>query len=174
MVSEDIRGQVLSYLQGQAAKLSYSELADRVETALDDLEGLLRPMSDEQARFSAGPDEWSSREVAGHVAMYAPSVSQLIGLLDSGEDGAYYREQGMPPERPSGEHEPLAALAVARDELEGLRRRFADRDPNTEKTFPHPFFGELNAREWTLFLRVHAIDHTNQVKANVAHADYPA
>ena len=38
--------------------------------------------------------------------------------------------------------------------------------PSTVLTAPHPFFGELHARAWLLFQRIHDMDHAGQVEKN--------
>jgi DinB superfamily len=172
MVSEDVRSRVSSYIKHNATK-PIPEVIERVREQLDELNTLVAGMSAEQESFRPYPDEWSSREVAGHIAMYSPSVRQLVLDLDAGRPGTYYRESGVPPERPVGDVEIKDALAVAYRELGSLAEAFAERDPNSAATFPHPWFGELNAREWIFLLRVHAGDHLGQIRKNVEHPDYP-
>ena len=38
---------------------------------------------------------------------------------------------------------------------------------------PHPFFGDLHARAWYLFQRVHDQDHAQQVLTNKTIDGYP-
>ena len=45
--------------------------------------------------------------------------------------------------------------------------------PPTEPTAPHPFFGELHARAWYLFQRVHDLDHADQINKNKQAAGFP-
>ena len=47
----------------------------------------------------------------------------------------------------------------------------ADPEAFLEVTWHHPFFGELNWREWFLFVGVHCADHAAQIRAaGTAHA----
>lgn len=173
MVSQEVLDEVGGYLRGYSAKHSLVEVIDRVSATLDELEAVVAPMTPEQAAFSPSPDAWSSQEVAGHIAEYSPAVTKLVMLLDRGADGQYYRQPNMPPERPISDMTVQDGAAVASDGLKEIASAFEAREPNLERTFAHPFFGQLNAREWVLFLRVHAIDHMNQIRANMSHADYP-
>ncbi|MDZ7728356.1 MAG: hypothetical protein U5Q44_09305 [Dehalococcoidia bacterium] len=42
-----------------------------------------------------------------------------------------------------------------------------DADPSAflDVTWTHPMFGELNWREWFLFMRIHSKDHARQLQA---------
>jgi hypothetical protein len=43
--------------------------------------------------------------------------------------------------------------------------RDADPEGFLETTWPHRFFGDLNWREWLLFLELHCADHAAQLEA---------
>jgi hypothetical protein len=43
--------------------------------------------------------------------------------------------------------------------------RAADPEANLHLKWEHQFFGDLNWREWLLFLRIHARDHARQLQA---------
>ena len=42
--------------------------------------------------------------------------------------------------------------------------RAADPNANLDTKWRHPMFGDLNWREWLLFLRIHAQDHARQLE----------
>ena len=63
----------------------------------------------------------------------------------------------------------LPAHAAAMDSLYAHVRE-ADPAGFLSVTWEHPMFGDLNWREWLLFLRIHAKDHAQQLRAMQAAA----
>ncbi|HAC19153.1 MAG TPA: hypothetical protein DCF78_11340, partial [Dehalococcoidia bacterium] len=45
--------------------------------------------------------------------------------------------------------------------------------PSLEIEARHTFFGQLHARAWYLFQRVHDLDHAQQIDKNKRDAGYP-
>jgi hypothetical protein len=58
----------------------------------------------------------------------------------------------------------LADLELSRDQLFAVVLR-ADPQVHLDITWGHGEFGRMNWREWLLFARVHALDHTRQMQA---------
>lgn len=151
------RARIRSYLQAQAASLSVPEIVARVQEAMAELRGAA------QAPSPPAAGQWSPAEVLAHVVASGADVARAIaGVLehgasparhDSGEDG------GPAPIEAS-----LSSLHADRDRL--FARALAARgDEHLAVTWPHPFFGDLNWREWLLFLRIHDLDHARQLRA---------
>ncbi|MPZ22464.1 MAG: hypothetical protein GEU28_02745 [Dehalococcoidia bacterium] len=172
MVSEDTVQQVRSYVKGQAERHPLPDLVTRVRATYDELSALVRDMTPEQAAFRGNPDDWTLQEVMGHVATYTPNVRWVMGELDAGRNVAYPRRNlGEPPLSHLSVQEAADTALTALTEID---EAFRGREPNIETYTAHPTFGEMNAKEWVLFLRVHTNDHVDQVRAAVAHPDYPA
>ncbi len=146
-------------------------VAARLEL-LDTLDGV----TDEQAAFKPSPDDWSIREVALHILRGSRGTRGLVERLSAGETPA--TGGGRVFEPPKEETE--APIASLREELlrDGVAWCVATEQlpprPALEPTAPHPMFGELHARAWYLFERVHDLDHANQIKAVKAAPGYPA
>lgn len=58
----------------------------------------------------------------------------------------------------------LAQLEEARQKLTTLVLQ-ADPQAHLDITWKHDEFGQMNWREWLLFARVHALDHTRQMQS---------
>lgn len=86
-----------------------------------------------------------------------------------GEDVLHVALMGERPGNPVPEFEPDCAGLTARqrESLESVWEHVSAADPESflELTWPHPFFGELNWREWYFFIGVHCYDHTGQINA---------
>lgn len=163
--AERIRG----YLQAQAAKLSVSELADKVQADMEQLR--VAAVSVPATRFALRPaaGDWSANEVMSHVVEGGRAVGRGIeGVLDTGKKpGPAFvdRMEEAKVERSAGEW--WTEFLEDREALFG-RVRKATGDEYLDVTWLHPMFGELNWREWLLFLRIHDLDHARQIQALTA------
>lgn len=164
--------RVRSYLQLQGERYAFAEIWTRFIKArvlvLDTTEGLTQ----EQADFRFHPDEWSVSDVLHHLVTSSGRVSRLVESLSRGESAD---AGAIDPPR---EDTPLT--------IDELRTRLRDDSiawtalvqrlppaPPTAPTAPHPNFGELHARAWFLFQRVHDIDHAGQIVKNKTAKGYP-
>lgn len=166
---DDLTQQALSYVRYQATKGTRS-LAALMERTAPECARCLEGVSEEQAAFKPG-SEWSIKEIVAHLVSVGAATNQVIQSLALGEE--------PPPDL--GEAEPAADRPI--DEL---RRDLAQMWEETcrlaaslpesgglERTFPHPFFGPLNFREWLAFQRLHAMDHVQQIEEVKAAPGYP-
>jgi hypothetical protein len=166
----DIREQVLTYMRHQAAK-GLADLAALMERTGADCARCLEEVTEEQAAFRY-EQEWSIKEVLGHMLASGAGVNREIGNLV--ENRPSTREARMGVVRDADR--PIEALRQALAELWRETGRLAaalPEDGSTESTFEHPFFGPLNFREWIAFQRIHAMDHVQQIEKVKAHPDYP-
>ena len=157
---ERIRG----YLQAQGAKLTPTEIVEKVQAAMRELRaaaGLVPP-----ARFTRrpGPDDWSGNEVMAHVVAAGRYFGGAIMALSAGRPLPV-----RPARRGHEDAPPLPAEEwldiLERDRAELFARALtADPQGHLDGTVGHPFFGPLNWRETLLFMRIHDLDHANQLK----------
>jgi amidohydrolase len=167
-IPDEMRERVLSYITHQAVKEPAS-IRDVVQKGHDQLLGLLDGLSEEQARFKPGPDDWSVLEVLQHAAPSKRSVARLCAALAQGET----------PEREDGGAE-YASLAEARSAFEAAHEEMLasiaalSSDSSVEARRDHPFFGSLNCREWAVFQRVHDGDHAQQIEQIKGASGFPA
>ncbi len=154
--SQRIRG----YLQSQASEKTVEELIARVEEGMQELAGAalaIRP----GARTAIPPGEtWSPDDCLRHATgSDIHCARQILHVACTGE---------LPPgaeEAPAGSFEEM--LARHREALDSLYAHVREADPEAflDVKWEHPFFGELNWREWLLFLRIHSKDHARQLAA---------
>lgn len=160
--------RIRGYLQAQAAKLSIPELMDKVRADSEQLRAAAEAAMavDPTRRPSAG--DWSVNEVLRHLHESSGRVN--AGILAAALDGAQPGAVADRIERADDVRPPLEWVRLLREEreaafarLEGVRG-----DEHLEIRWDHPFFGDLNWREWLLFLRLHDLDHAGQVRQIVA------
>ena len=164
--------RIHSYLQAQGQRYTFSELWSRLirarVTAMDVVEGVTQ----EQAEFRPDPDEWSIAEVLHHLLTSSEKVAATVEALSRGETINPGRID--PPREETTQTigeltEKLRADSIA---WTALTQRLPDTPP-TEPTAPHSMFGELHARAWYLFQRVHDLDHAGQIAKNKQSYGYP-
>ena len=172
MSTQTEEARVRSYLQSQGERHTFAELWTRLIKARVSVMEAAEGVTQEQADFRFHPDEWSISETLHHLATSSGRVAELVESLSRGE----VLDTGRidPPREDT-------ALSI--EELRTLLRDDAiawtalthrlPPSPPTAPTAPHSFFGELHARAWYLFQRVHDLDHAGQIAKNKAAEGYP-
>lgn len=169
-LTDDVREQAQSYLRHQSRK-SLGELAQQMERTAGDCAGVLDGVSEEQAAFSHD-DEWSIRQVVSHMVGSGRGVTREIENLARGRPSQGEARTGRTAS-------PEKSIDQLRDELAdlwvetGRLVRSLPEDASLEGTWEHPWFGDLNFREWIAFQRMHAMDHVGQMEKTKSHSDYP-
>jgi hypothetical protein len=162
------RTRIRDYLRQQAAAKSIDELVERVDEAVEELETAARafePATIAQRRDGEG---WAPLDCVRHIAGNNVAVARDVLHV------AWTGELAPGPEPPASgtRDEVLAAMRVALDSLY-VHVREADPAANLGTTWPHPMFGDLNWREWLLFIRIHSRDHARQLAAMAAAPSSP-
>lgn len=153
---ERIRG----YLQVQAAKHPLDELERRVQEGVDELHRTARSFGDAPMDVHPPGDEWSPMDCLRHIVRSDAAVAtQILHVALTGELPVY-EEPGV-----DGNRDELLAHHIATLQSLYEHVRAADPGANLEVRWKHPFFGDLNWREWFLFLRIHCLDHGRQLAA---------
>jgi len=170
VVTNDQRTQIRSYLVNQGAKWPVAEIGSRVLAAYDELAGAMEgPLTPAQLTFRPGPEEWSIVEVLSHCLASNAGTCRVAQSLAAGKDP----ERGEDKARTvTAKDEMPALIAESRDQVLRVVREFPE-NADLERTSEHPFFGPLNSKAWLLFLRVHTLDHANQIKSVRAHPRFP-
>ena len=156
MVSEDVAARVVSYMQHQAAKPP-AAVAEIVADSQGRLLAIFERCDAATAGRGPGDGEWSLHELLRHVVSAERGVARVIAMLGRGEV----------PQRESraGSMADAAPYAGLVDELRVANTAVLDAvralpdDADLALTYRHPFFGELNCREWAVFQKVHDEDH---------------
>ncbi len=162
------RQRIRDYLQVQAAKLSVQNLVDKVRTDQAQVRAAVESVP--AARFHDRPaaEEWSANEVMAHVVEGGGHFGATIRAVLDGTGLPERADDSIRPEPPR------RTAAEWWDQLERDRAALFERveratgDEHLDVTWQHPFFGELNWREWLLFLRIHDLDHSRQLQAIAA------
>jgi hypothetical protein len=156
---QSTRDEVRENLRRDAAELSVEGLISRVRAAVDSTVTAARSFDDAALAIPAG-DGWTPLQCLSHVVeSNVRHAQQILYVALSGE---------LPPdapfELPAGREE---LLAKHREAIESLFAHVREAAPDgfLHVTWPHAFFGELNWREWLLFLELHSIDHARQLAA---------
>jgi len=161
-------GRVRGYLISQAERRDWIDLWPRIASARLELLDALSGFTTSQANWRPRAGEWTAVEVAAHLLDYTDSVLQVIEALARGR---------------TPDHTPVDALGQAPAELAEQRRllrRLTEQavritvlperlpsitdDMRHAPTYAHPWFGELPARAWFAFLRIHDEDHLGQLR----------
>jgi len=155
--------RIVGYLQGQAAQRTLPELIERVREAITELEQAARAVPVERFALRAPGQEWSPKECLEHIVGTNLAVLEQIETVLAGGTPAERGERALPSERD-------ALLELQRKAFEEAAERLAavDEHARTDVRWRHPFFGDLNWREWLLFLRIHSRDHARQLPALLA------
>jgi hypothetical protein len=160
----DEQRRIKSYLTAQAAKLSPAAIVEKVQAAMAELRAAATAVPPSRFGDSPAPGEWSANEVMAHViaadAYFGGGIVDVLGdrPLRSRSEG-----QGVEnaPRRPAE-----AWLATLEGERAALFARVTSADPSArlDRTIEHGMFGPLNWRETLLFLRLHDLDHAEQIR----------
>jgi hypothetical protein len=164
------RERILGYLQSQAASRSIDDLIARVQEGIDELHESARRLApaklDTLCPSEESPGEtWTPRQCFEHI------VGSNIAVARSVLHVAH--SAGLPePEEQSLPQDVEAAITKHTEAIQSLYEhvRAADPEGNLDTKWRHPMFGDLNWREWLLFLRIHAKDHARQLDTMDARA----
>ena len=150
--------RIREYLRTEAAAPSVDELIERVEEGAGELAVAAHAVPESQLEVRPDPDSWSPLDCLSHVVQWnVLSAQQVLWVALSGELPA---EEKVPLPR-----DRAGLLNLNREALDSLYVHVREAEPTAflETTWQHPFFGELNWREWLLFIRLHCRDHARQL-----------
>ena len=166
MVTEDVRGRVVGYIQHQAQKPK-DEIAEMVAESQGRLLGVLSAHDDASAAKPEAPGEWCLHDLTRHVVSAEEGVARLVEMLARGEAAKREARPGTLADDAGSYGALVERLRSANEKmLAAIRGLPADAD--TETKSPHPFFGELNCYEWAVFQRVHDADHIQHAQKIIA------
>ena len=156
--------RIRGYLQAQAAKLSVPDLMTKVRADMAQLEDAVTAASavDHTKRPSAA--DWSANEVLAHLVDASARVNGgILAAWERGEQPKSLRDAIVPVKQARTPREWYGHLGEEREAL-FARLASATGEEHLDITWEHPFFGDLNWREWLLFLRLHDLDHARQLQ----------
>ncbi|MHB8596368.1 MAG: DinB family protein [Ktedonobacteraceae bacterium] len=162
---EEEVARVRSYLAGQSMRRTPVQLVEVLRDAHHQFLAATATIADANFRTPPQEGEWAAADVLAHVCTIAALEEQSIRtIIERGERPAGITDSieaapvGVPRE------EMLAELEHSREQLFTVVLQ-ADPGDHLDITWGHGEFGRMNWREWLLFARVHALDHTRQMQA---------
>ena len=179
-IPEDRRAAAIAFVQ-ETAQRPPAEIEAVVQEGYESLLAALDGVSETQAAFKPGPDDWSVLELMSHVVSTMRIVALLAAALAEGKLPPGINADSELESRQDGvtimHFETLAAAretaASAHADMVKFIRSIGD-ETNTELQFRHFVFGAFNSREWAAFQRVHDENHAPQIFDIKASSGYPA
>jgi len=156
-------GEIASLIRSQAAGRSLEEIRDAVAERYATAFAAVRALPEGALTRPVAVGEWSPLEAMKHLVEWNWQVGEdILHACLTGE------RPGNPP--PTFDIPLEALIAKANESLESVWAHVSAADPQgfLDVKWEHPFFGQLNWREWFFFLGLHAVDHTRQVGASGA------
>ncbi len=160
------------------AMVKIGDYLRREGAAKDGLE-LWPRLAEAEVRMAAALDGVDERDTALRLAGGGWSIGELAFHVVEGKRGALaIAEALLAGDRPTAfvspdpEWQPAPKpVAELRREYLALSTEFAALAPRltagtvVDAVYGHPFFGELHARAWFAFQRIHDLDHVAQIEA---------
>lgn len=160
------------------AELETKPTADIVaafEKTKADFMAELAGLTPAQIEFKPAPDRWSIREVALHVSNSMRNIGFMVRMLGAGElkmDPKDAKPGVLDPD--PGDFDQIRSMVEDGYDVSLETARGMDEAARPDDTFPHPWFGDFNMRQWCVFNVLHGNVHVNQVRKNKAAEGYPA
>ena len=170
-----------------------AELIERLQKTEQELLTLVTGVTDAQWAFKPAPERWSIGEVVEHIVLAeALMFDTAVRSLDRAQNPKW--DETLPktdrlrralPDRSRRVDAPAAIKpqqAMSRAEVmarfaEQRKRALAyarDADhPVKAHTAPNPFFGDLNAHQWLLYIPLHNERHNQQIAEVKSSPGYP-
>jgi uncharacterized damage-inducible protein DinB len=160
--------RVRSYLASQAMRRTPAQLVETLRDAHRQFLEATAAVPDAVFRTAPQEGEWSAADVLAHVCSIAAMEEESIRtVIERGQQPPPIADVLVPASPGATREEMLATLEQRRERLINLVLQ-ADPQAHLDITWGHDEFGQMNWREWLLFARVHALDHTRQMQAIAA------
>lgn len=152
---------ILGYVHSKAAAWTVAQLVERVRDAVTVLERAAGAVPEDALDQVPAGEEWSPLDCIRHVAEI--NAATALRCADSAAPG-----DAMPAgpldwasrTRETAMEAMVTAINAAFARIEAAE---AAGDGMRGATWPHPFLGELDWREWLLTIRVHSLAHAEQL-----------
>ena len=168
--------EALSYMKHQAGK-GLESLAALMQRTEQDWARCLETMSEPQASF-APEGEWNAKNVLRHFLESTVTVNQQVQAAAQGRPIDWPHANAQLNNQPARDE--TRTISQLRANVEALLsdtvalvKQLPEGD-GLQTRFTHPFFGDLDVKEWVAFQRIHSMDHIGQIEKIKADAAYPA
>lgn len=162
--------RVRGYLVAQANKLSIAELVEKVRSDTLPLQEAASIVPADRFADRPSEGEWSAAEVWTHILeMNEHGARAIPAIIERGELPERARDtiSGETRSELHNGEQYYASYLQRREELLARVLR-AKGDEYLDVKINHMMFGDLNWREWLLFMRVHDHDHLQQLRSVAA------
>jgi DinB superfamily len=170
-----------------------AEVIELLQKSEHELEKAIAGLTDAQWTFKPGPDRWSVGEVVEHIVLadallFETAITSLDSAVNPKWEGTLVKTNMIRkaiPDRSRKVDAPAAirpqqsmtrAALIARFKEQRSKALAYVRDTNKPlkaHTAPNPFFGDLNAHQWLLYIPLHHIRHNQQIAEVQASPGYP-
>ncbi|MCU0238355.1 MAG: DinB family protein [Pyrinomonadaceae bacterium] len=167
-----------------------SEIYEANAKVREKLKQTIANLTDEQINFRPNETSWTINEIVEHIAIVENGMAKICGKLLSnsaennlGNDGKTFisaeflqkaglianrrERKAQAPERvlPSGNLSISESFAKMDENAQifSAIREGLEKTNTKDATFPHPFFGDLNATEWLALAGGHEVRHIDQI-----------
>jgi len=177
----DWQTTVRERLLSRAGSEDWSALWPEVVRIRLDVLSSISGVSDEQAAWKPEAGDWSIAETVRHLLPSSAGVISIIEELAAGRVPGADTPYDSPGDLTAHEVTPEfdGSFELLRAALRDDAISFAalpgrlPADPDLDRTFPHMYFGELPARAWFAFQRIHDGAHLSQLRAIIGNDRYP-
>jgi catechol 2,3-dioxygenase len=143
--------------------LSFSEMASVFDDVEERTRTLLSGVSEDLARRTSAPGEWSIVDLVGHVTDTLETCPEIIGALSEGRQaprGGLLERTYPAPSLHAANERLWQAFTAARLVFRALPER-----PNLDATLGHGVFGPLTCHGWTALMLFHTGMHLDEIAA---------
>jgi hypothetical protein len=151
-----------------------AKLLELLDERREGFERSLKGITPKQALYIPGEGQWCIDDVARHLAHANNRVAGLIEALTNGNIPGGEPALGVVPRDDRSFEQVKADLLSSFDMLQDDFSNITDAEANLDVKYRHPFFGDLNAREWFVFTFVHASVHIQQIERIKSTPGFPA
>ena len=162
------------YIHSQARSKTMDVITRKNLDSLDSVAQHLENLTEAQKSYKPNPDVWSAGEVIYHVANASKGITRISETLNNKQPMPGKMEESEVGRSKDGI--PLEELKTewSTTKEEVLKRLESLQEPlNLELTYGHPWFGELNAKEWLVVNYLHNRIHLKQIERIKASEGYP-
>ncbi|MFK8112483.1 MAG: hypothetical protein AB8B91_09780 [Rubripirellula sp.] len=125
--------------------------------------GMQRVLIDRIMGIEDNSRDWSAYMTLQHMCIVNEAMVGILQALDGGAE--FDREVRIQDVKPAADAGP-ECVQTFQTSVEGLQQCIAGiQQPVSAKTQAHPWFGEMNARQWTLLAGVHLRIHRKQIES---------
>ena len=170
-----------------------TEVIELMERSEQEMLQAITGFTDEQWAFKPAPDRWSVGEVVEHIVladalMFDLAVKSLDGKSDPKWEETLSKTDVLRkalPNRSRRVDAPAAIKPAQTMTRAALLARFKEQRsralayvretqrPLKAHTAPNPFFGDLNAHQWLLYIPLHHLRHNQQIAEVKATPGFP-